>query len=187
VWRADPQEEIKEFRLNTVTYGLACALFLAMRTLRQLAADEAERFPRGALALQKDVYMDDILTGAAALSETEELRTQLMEICTAGGFPLRKWSANLSSLLAAIPPDHIRLTRELLDWRPQKAHNTLGLQWHPYSDCFLYATSCIAVSTFTKRFVLSLASRLFDPLGWLVPTVARAKIKFQATWLLGID
>jgi len=34
LWR--DKQEIKEYRLNTVTYGLACAPFLAIRTLRQL-------------------------------------------------------------------------------------------------------------------------------------------------------
>lgn len=51
-------EEIQEYRLNTVTYGLACAPFLAMRTLKQLADDEEARFPRGADVLRQDVYMN---------------------------------------------------------------------------------------------------------------------------------
>ncbi|XP_011699594.1 PREDICTED: uncharacterized protein LOC105456915 [Wasmannia auropunctata] len=38
-------EEVTEHQLNTVTYGLACAPFLAIRVLRQLADDEGDRFP----------------------------------------------------------------------------------------------------------------------------------------------
>lgn len=33
-WRESAADELKAFRLNTVTYGLACAPFLAIRTLR---------------------------------------------------------------------------------------------------------------------------------------------------------
>ncbi|XP_029173547.1 uncharacterized protein LOC114942373 [Nylanderia fulva] len=47
---------ISEYRLNTVTYGLASAPYLAIRVLRQLASDEANRFPLGADVLQHDVY-----------------------------------------------------------------------------------------------------------------------------------
>ena len=48
LWRHSVDEPIREFTLKTVTYGLACAPFLAIRTLRQLADDDGSRFPRGA-------------------------------------------------------------------------------------------------------------------------------------------
>lgn len=37
LWRADPAEEVGDFRLTTVTYGTASAPYLAIRTLLQLA------------------------------------------------------------------------------------------------------------------------------------------------------
>lgn len=46
LWRHDHRTPIQDFELNTVTYGLACASFLAMRILKQLADDEEVRFPR---------------------------------------------------------------------------------------------------------------------------------------------
>src|SRR5580765_408216 len=63
VWRRDSTELIREYRLNTVTYGLACAPFLAIRSLLQLANDEEDRYPLGAAALRRNVYVDDILVG----------------------------------------------------------------------------------------------------------------------------
>ncbi|XP_036140869.1 uncharacterized protein LOC118644969 [Monomorium pharaonis] len=183
LWRDVATDDIAEYRLDTVTYGLACAPYLAMRTLHQLADDERERYPRGAAVLERDVYMDDVLTGAATLEEALELRRQLTDLCTAGGFPLRKWSANDFSLLDGVPADH-RMKRELRDWHTQEAHSALGLQWHPRTDDFSFSTQQISIAGFTKRSVLSLTARLFDPLGWLAPTVVSAKIAFQSTWLL---
>jgi len=92
---------MSEFRLNT--YGLACAPFLAIRTLRQLADDENLKYPLGAVTLRRDVYMDDVLTGAATIPDAKQLQHQLIEICKAGGFPLKKWSANNASLLEDLP------------------------------------------------------------------------------------
>ncbi|XP_025270367.1 uncharacterized protein LOC105254911 [Camponotus floridanus] len=69
LWRHRATDGIREYRLRTVTYGLACAPFLAIRTLHQLADDEGERFPRGAVALRRDTYVDDLVTGASTLSE----------------------------------------------------------------------------------------------------------------------
>lgn len=94
VWKNNSCEEISDYTLNTVTYGLACAPFLAVRTLQQLAQDEGSNFPKGSTALLRDAYVDDILTGADTLEETRELRLQLHQLCKAGGFPLKKWSAN---------------------------------------------------------------------------------------------
>lgn len=99
VWRGRSSEEIRDFRLNTVTYGLSCAPYLAIRTLLQLADDEGQGLPQGAAVLRQDVYMDDILTGAATIPRAQEIQRQLRLICTAGGFPLKKWSANHSALL----------------------------------------------------------------------------------------
>lgn len=36
-WRASPCDELKLFQLNTVTYGLNCAPYLALRVLRDIA------------------------------------------------------------------------------------------------------------------------------------------------------
>lgn len=90
LWRENSNDEIAEFRLNTITYGLACVPFLALRTFRQLADDEEEnkKYPLGAATLQRDVYMDDVSTGASTIAETKQLQQQL--ICKAGGFPLKK-------------------------------------------------------------------------------------------------
>ncbi|GFT33025.1 integrase catalytic domain-containing protein [Trichonephila clavipes] len=44
MWKTGAYEEPDIYRLKTVTYGTASALFLAIRTLKQLAMDEASRF-----------------------------------------------------------------------------------------------------------------------------------------------
>ncbi|XP_029678553.1 uncharacterized protein LOC115244768 [Formica exsecta] len=84
LWRHSDKAAPQEYELDTVTYGMACAPFLAMRTLRQLADDEAAHFPKGSAALRRDVYVDDILTGTPTIEEAMDLQRQLTELCTAG-------------------------------------------------------------------------------------------------------
>ncbi|XP_076384295.1 uncharacterized protein LOC143262293 [Megalopta genalis] len=43
LWRRGPDQEPREFRLTTVTYGTACAPYLAQRVLLRLAEDEGAR------------------------------------------------------------------------------------------------------------------------------------------------
>lgn len=186
LWRKEPRGSVQEFKLKTVTYGLACAPFLAIRTLRQLADDEETSTPLGAAVLRQDIYMDDILTGAESLERAQELRRQVATICTAGGFPLKKWSSNEASLLANLPRED-RLQQEPRGWQPGESQSTLGLRWHPIDDCFAFTTRMDPVERFSKRTALSLTARLFDPLGWLAPVTIRAKISIQSMWLLGID
>ncbi|XP_029173720.1 uncharacterized protein LOC114942515 [Nylanderia fulva] len=94
LWRHNSLDNIHEYELKTVTYGLACAPFLAIRTLQQFAADEETRYPRGVRALRHDCYVDDVVTGADSLADAIELQQELRSLCMAGGFPLRKWAAN---------------------------------------------------------------------------------------------
>lgn len=56
LWRHNTADEVSEYHLKTVTYSLACAPFLAIRILRQLANDEGPQFPRGAVVLRRDTY-----------------------------------------------------------------------------------------------------------------------------------
>lgn len=51
LWRASPHDKLQSYKLNTVTYGLNCALFLAIRVLRHIAENDCLDFPRVRQAL----------------------------------------------------------------------------------------------------------------------------------------
>ncbi|XP_055714315.1 uncharacterized protein LOC129808562 [Phlebotomus papatasi] len=63
LWRDSPEQPIREYRLNTVTYGTAPATYLSVKVLMQLAEDEGAQFP-AAVAAIKEFYVDDVMTGA---------------------------------------------------------------------------------------------------------------------------
>ncbi|XP_033222803.1 uncharacterized protein LOC117176658 [Belonocnema kinseyi] len=48
LWRESQNEPVQVFRLSTLTYGLTCAPFLALRIVQQLGLDEGDRFPLAA-------------------------------------------------------------------------------------------------------------------------------------------
>ncbi|XP_076660146.1 uncharacterized protein LOC143363453 [Halictus rubicundus] len=181
VWRNDPSEEVRDFRLTTVTYGTTSAPYLASRVLLQLADDEKARFPRGAAILRANSYVDDILAGGDDIDDTEEARRQLTDILTAGGFPLDKWATNyLSSSSGLI---------QLLQGHQEAG--ALGLKWSTANDTLSLAAPKLRTATsgqpWTKRSVLSETARLFDPLGWLSPISIAAKILLQDLWLSGLS
>ena len=185
LWSRSPGRPAKEFQLCTVTYGLACAPYLAIRCLQQLAREESTSCPAGSRILLSDVYMDDVLSGAYTIEEARHLQADLTRLCTAGGFRLRKWASNSLDFLGGIASDALGTSRE---WDTNATHSVLGIQWFPESDRFRIRCPLRLQSTrFTKRSVLSQAAQLFDPLGWLAPITVRAKIFIQSLWLLKTD
>ncbi|XP_070531355.1 uncharacterized protein [Cardiocondyla obscurior] len=186
LWRADRDSPVVTFRLNTVTYGLACAPFLAIRTLQQLAEDEERRYPLGAAVLRRDTYVDDVLAGGDSVDEAAAALRDVRALCMAGGFPLKKWAASNEELLREVPMGDLSRPG-VRSWSPQDCHTALGLQWHPAPDVFSFRVRTLPTDVVTKRTVVSQSARLFDPMGWLAPATIRAKTFIQGLWLRGLD
>ena len=57
LWRANKEDKLKVFQLNTVTYGLAAAPFLAIRSLFFIADKYKLSYPTGSQVLREDLYV----------------------------------------------------------------------------------------------------------------------------------
>ncbi|XP_076285540.1 uncharacterized protein LOC143211601 [Lasioglossum baleicum] len=183
VWRSDPNHSLKNYALRTVTYGTASAPYLANRVIKQLAIDEGTNFPLATPILNEQIYVDDVLFGAHDRMLALQLRHQVTELLSRGGFHLRKFSSNCPRLLADISDQE----HELASSRPfQEIEGVkmLGLFWVPSKDEFQFKFKFHFHSdqTDTKRTVLSTIARMFDPLGWISPVVITAKIFMQKLW-----
>ncbi|XP_045509358.1 uncharacterized protein LOC123704911 [Colias croceus] len=186
VWRNDPTENIQDMRLLTVTFGTASAPYLAVRTLKQLAADEGHHFPEAARILNEDFYVDDCMSGGDDLEQCIQLRKDLTELLRRGGFDLKKWSSNSAEFLQSLEPND-RSTKAHLDIKLDGIVKALGVQWNLGTDRFEYNFSLESIDDdnviITKRNILSDIQKLFDPLGWIAPCIVLAKILMQKLWL----
>ncbi|XP_055944365.1 uncharacterized protein LOC129975327 [Argiope bruennichi] len=179
LWKEGANEPVKTYQLNTVTYGTVTAPYLAMRTLKQISIDEGKNFPSAASVLCHDFYMDDVLSGASTLEETKTLQHELVGILKTAQMSLHKWCGNTSELILATEKEY-----ELSSTDETK---TLGIAWKAKTDCFTFKVDLQHNAHPTKRSVLSIIARLFDPLGLLGPVITKAKIFMQQLWLLKID
>ncbi|XP_075157757.1 uncharacterized protein LOC142231024 [Haematobia irritans] len=187
LFRESTEDHVGDFELKTVTFGVTCAPYLAMRTLLRLADDEEDRFPIGAQCLRECLYVDDALVGANTVEEGRVAQRQLIDILQSAGFELRKWTANDTGLLADIPPEHL-LSSSFRCLDDKSIVKTLGVRWNASGDYFYFVTEKMYMKDkYTKREVLALISRLFDPAGWLAPVIVTAKILMQQMWLDRID
>ncbi|XP_043604824.1 uncharacterized protein LOC122577568 [Bombus pyrosoma] len=184
VWRNE-NGEIEAYQLNTVTFGLSAAPYLALRCLKQLADDEGHRFPRASSALQRDFYVDDALTGADTKEEVLSLRKELTELLQSAGLTIRKWASNDQSILQGLSDQD---TSRRLQLGESQTLKTLGIFWDSREDAILYSVEANAnIARVTKRSISSVIARIYDPLGLLAPVIVRAKILLQRVWSLKVD
>ncbi|XP_058801527.1 uncharacterized protein LOC131670157 [Phymastichus coffea] len=183
LWSQDADSPAHHYALQTVTYGEACAPYLALRTIRQLCADEGSRFPLAREAAENDLYMDDFLSSGHSLEATRRLRDQLIALLTAGGFHLRKWVASDPALLEDIAVDD-RLRPNWVHLSADGPVTELGVGWSPTTDRFRFRppASPHPGLQLTKRKVLAELSSIFDPTGWLAPITLVAKMIVQDLW-----
>ncbi|XP_051864225.1 uncharacterized protein LOC127566245 [Drosophila albomicans] len=178
---------IRDFELNTVTFGVNCTPFLALRVLQQLADDIRLEYPLASRVISNNMYVDDVLAGTH--TREEAIRT-IAEVCAAldsAGFPLRKWTSNHKSVLKDIPKDHL-LREDFLELEDSSTAKTLGIRWQAHDDEFFFMPPEVAhQDSYTKREVLSQIAKLFDPAGWLAPFVIQAKIFMQEIWLRTLE
>ncbi|XP_071576701.1 uncharacterized protein [Temnothorax nylanderi] len=174
---------IQTFQLNTVTYGEICAPFLALRTIIQLIKDEGSKYPLAVQVLEKGRYMDDGFGGADSIKRALEIIREVIGICDAGGFPLHKWAANHPEILHSIPPDKHAISSPV-KINENDLVNTLGLCWNPPTDTFHFTIEISKPNTLSKRTVMSVIAKIFDPLGLLAPVLIPAKVFIQKLWTL---
>lgn len=182
LWRASPHDELREYELHTVTYGVNCAPYLALRVLKVIASTDCDGFDRVRNALEYQTYVDDICDGADTITDVLKLQSDLISVLGKSGLQLKKWASNTRAVLQAVPgADCVGAPMTFGD---DDGYGTkvLGIAWHPDSDYFCCALSLEPSPVFTKRGILSLVARIFDPLGVFGPVVFLAKSIMQRTW-----
>ena len=90
LWQNSSDEPMKTYQLNTVTYGMSSATFLAIRCLLHIADLEHETRPIGATALTHDIYVDDLLTRADNLVGLQTKKKLVTAILSKYGLDLAK-------------------------------------------------------------------------------------------------
>ncbi|XP_076379682.1 uncharacterized protein LOC143259841 [Megalopta genalis] len=184
LWR-DDDGEIKTYQLNTVTFGLSAAPYLAIRCLTQLAEDEGHRFNHASNIIKRDFYVDDLLTGTTTIEEAISLRNDLTSLLNSAGLHMRQWASNDRCLLEGLTEEHINKQIHLGD---SSVIKTLGIVWNSTHDSITYTVKPIVHTTrVTKRMISSEIARIYDPLDLLGPVIIVAKLLLQELWTLKID
>ncbi|GFQ70629.1 uncharacterized protein TNCT_383341 [Trichonephila clavata] len=128
--------------------------------------------------------MDDIVSGAPDIETARRLQSELQDALQSCGMVLHKWSSNSPELLNSSSSSDVEHS---FSAESDLSVKTLGISWKPLQDCFVFKVSILSKSSFTKREVLSVIARLYDPLGFLGPVLTRAKVLLQRLWQQKLD
>jgi len=81
---------IRDFELQTVTFGVNCAPFLAIRVVQQLATDVQLSHPRASNVIRNLMYSDNVFSGADSAEDAKLIVRELQSALYSPGFSLRK-------------------------------------------------------------------------------------------------
>jgi len=130
--------------------------------------------------LTQAAYVDDIVIGSDTEEQLLRRKYDIVGLLRCGAFKQSKWTSNSALVLESFCPED-RIDSVSFDPRDEHSVKVLGLHWNTSTDNFAYHTSIQQTSS-TKRQVLLVIARLFDPIGALGPFLLWAKCFMQSLW-----
>ena len=172
-----PKPQIVTFRFARLMFGLTPSPAILNGVIQQHLTRYLLTEPAVASQLAESLYVDDFTGGAHTIDEGLHIYKTAKELMQKGGFNLRKWRTNNPTLQQRI------LQSEDVPPNEQSEVKILGLVWDTQTDEFHFDfqgfISYIQSLPSTKRSVLKLSAKIFDPLGILSPFTVGTKILFQ--------
>ena len=169
--------ELQEYQMVVHLFGAISSPACANLALRKTAEDNRHSFPPDVInTVKRNFYVDDCLKSLPGEQKAVEHVGSLCTLLSRGGFKLTKWVSNSRGVLQAIPEKERAKDIKDMDIRKDElpVQRALGVQWCVESDSFRFKVN-ISSRPPTRRGILSLASAIFDPLGFLAPFVLTAK------------
>ena len=134
LWKEPNSTDIKTLRMTRVTYGIASSAFHSVRPLQVLAEDVTDKNVQ--LGIMKDMYLDDLLTGAPDLESAMKLQDSIIAVLSEAGFEIRKWTSSNPELVERLPANFRETTDEMSIKSEDYSIKNLGVKWNPNPDHF---------------------------------------------------
>lgn len=171
-------QEIQVLRFTRLPFGLTQSPFILNCTIAEHLKKFMHDNPAVVEAIQKSLYVDDVIHAVNTEEEAEMLKKKSIDIFAAGGFELHKWHSNVDTL-----EDQNTNTDGEVSYAKQKfggdvlSTKILGIHWNKGSDEMAIK---IPKSDFqeTKRGALKFLASIYDPLGMISPLVLVGKCIF---------
>lgn len=165
-WKNKDMKELKELRHVRVPFGATCSPFILGAViehhLKSNSSDQQE------IVNRLWEYVDNCCSSENSIEEYQRFRKESVDILADAKMDLRMWLSNF----------------EDLDNPETRCISVLGLKWDRKTDELYLDIKEISIrEKVTKREILSVISKVFDPLGIAAPALLPMKLLLQRTWV----
>ena len=203
LWYDDPQSayrSVVQLRYAHLPFGLRPSLAVLGSVLLKHVSSYQEKNPETGKVL-KGLFVDDLSTGGETVDKAYEIYQLAKQVMKEGNFNLRKWNSNSKELIELIRKPECEVTTRGSDPELSEEDQSyvqsciglstenetvkiLGLHWNSSSDeiCYHFMEIAELAKTIpaTKRSLLKLTAKIFDPLGILSVFTVKMKAMFQS-------
>lgn len=168
-WEDASLEQIIEYRHCRVVFGLTSSPFLLSATLIHHLNSITGEYQNTAQHLKRSMYVDNCLTSLDTEEDTRRFIAESKHIMSEAKFNLRLW------VTSPLP----------INETGKQEISVLGLNWDTASDQLSCNTkslpTCEALEKVTKRQLLSITQKVFDPIGYTAPVMLIPKLILRET------
>ena len=173
----DPNKAIEHKRMTVHAFGVGSSGPASNFVLKKTATDNLPNVPASIVQIiLSNFYIDDCLYSAP----TEEIminRYLLLDtLCSSGQFELRKVESNSEKVLEHVEPSKLLTSSSSVHELPMST--TLGMEWIKVDDKFVINVH-IPPEPLTKRGILRMITKIFDPFGFIAPFTLLVRSMFQ--------
>ena len=180
-----PEEKI----IKTLIYGIKSSGNQAITAIRMIVDKYKEEYPYISEIINKDVYVDDCLSGGTSESLSYERADELTLILLRGGFQLKGFTFSGHDPPKVLSEDGINV-------------NVAGMKWESKSDHLKFDVEPLNFSKrvrgkklndeefpvcLTRRHCVSKVAEIFDLSGMLTPITASIKIDLHELVVRKLD
>lgn len=177
----DSEGRERVYRHKRVVFGIRSSPFLLGATIEHHISQGFrhcnEDFSKQTLdRLSKSFYVDNCITSVPDEEAMITFRREATLFLDKALFDLRGWEFSHQPLV-----EDMKTSTPLLGMEWNTYHDTLGL-----NKTLLHSLDQRTVTHITKRIMLSVAQKIFDPIGFTCPTTLIPKLLLQQAWKLKI-
>lgn len=185
VWRDSTREEPPAlYEWQVLPFGTTCSPCCATFALQRHDIDNSQPDEEVRFSVERCFYVDNCLQGVPTVVEAKHLVDKLRALLASAGFDLRQWASNEPEVISHLPEESRSHSVEL--WLAQEKtdapESTLGLSWLFHTDVLGCKHRQVDYGVPTMRNIYKVLASQYDPLGFILPYTARAKVLVRYLW-----